>query len=105
MARNVGYNGARNEVGMPRMGSYSFTVERSKCTKEASWFKSCCAYQRNPLPAEMLRANISYWNMSSSPIPNPRAARKGIRRNSRATIKIRNANDLNMNFKHEHGLR
>src|SRR6266498_4510252 len=32
--------------------------------------------------------------MSSSPIPNPRAAITGIKRNIRATMKIRNANDL-----------
>src|SRR3972149_6001017 len=96
-ARNEGYSGARNEVGTPSIGSYSLTVEKSKSTKEASRDRSSCAYQRNPFPATILRASISYWNISSRPMPNPRARMTGIRRKTSATMKIWNAKDLNIN--------
>src|SRR3972149_4328227 len=96
-ARNEGYSGARNEVGTPSIGSYSLTVEKSKSTKEASRDRSSCAYQRNPFPATILRASISYWNISSRPMPNPRARMTGIRRRTSATMKIWNAKDLNIN--------
>ena len=56
--------------------------------------KSGGAYQRNPFPEARLRASISYWNISSRPILNPRANITGINRKISAIRKICAGKDL-----------
>src|SRR3990172_7156098 len=47
--------------------------------------RSSCAYQRKPFPATRLRASMSYWNISVSPMGSPMENKTGTRRRNRAS--------------------